>query len=40
MYQYARRLETAIREQQVFPQVQTRLNELEKDQGADQSYQR
>ena len=40
MYQYARRLETAIREQQVFPQVQVRLSELERDQGEDEAFRR
>ena len=40
MYQYARRLETAIREQQVFPQVQVRLSELERDQSEDEAFQR
>ena len=33
--QYCGRLETAIREQQLFPQIQTRVSELEEEQGAD-----
>lgn len=38
MYHYARRLETAVREQHVFPQVQVRLEELEKAQSADELF--
>ena len=33
--QYARRLETAIREQSVFPQIQARVSELEQEQNTD-----
>jgi len=39
-YQYQRRLETAIREQCIFPQVQTRVNELQEEQKTDVSFRR
>lgn len=36
MYQYSRRLETAIREQRVFPMVQDRVSQLEVEEKKDQ----
>ena len=35
LYQYTRRLETAIREHTVFPQVQKRVNDLKEEEAKD-----
>jgi len=40
MYQYCRRLETAIRESTVFPQVQKRVSDLEQEEGKDDVFRR
>ena len=38
MYQYARRLETAIQEQSVFPQIQCRIDELSQEDNNDPAF--